>query len=97
MARKITYKCSSCGYTADIYEGKGLFGQHITPVWCPDCRSIANLVVGGVIGDVAPSFSSEAGRLCPLCGSNKIIKWDMHACPRCNGEMKAQEETGFWT
>ena len=49
-----------CGYEAEIYEGKGLFGQHITPVSCPDCHTIQNLVVGGVIGDVAASVCTVA-------------------------------------
>ena len=55
MAWKRKYRCRECGYEAETYEGKGLFGQHITPVSCPDCHTIQNLVVGGVIGDVAPS------------------------------------------
>ena len=59
MAWKRIYRCAECGYEAETYEGKGLFGQHITPVSCPDCHTIQNLVVGGVIGDVAP---------CPKCG-----------------------------
>lgn len=97
MARKLTYKCTSCGYSADIYEGRGLFGQHITAVTCPDCHTIQNLVVGGVIGDVAPSFNTEVGRLCLRCGSNRIRKWDMHTCPRCGGDMQPTEDTAFWT
>ena len=76
MSQKVTYKCSKCGYEADVYEGKGLFGQHITAVSCPDCRTIQNLVVGGGIGQVAPSFTTEVGRLCLRCGSNRIKIWD---------------------
>ena len=49
MAWKRKYRCSACGYEAETYEGKGLFGQHITPVSCPDCHTIQNLVVGGVM------------------------------------------------
>jgi Zn finger protein HypA/HybF involved in hydrogenase expression len=97
MALKITYKCKSCGYKADIYEGRGLFGQHITPVTCPDCHSIQNLVVGGVIGDVAPSFNTEVGRLCLKCGSDKIKIWDKKTCPVCGGEMIPTEDKEFWT
>ena len=72
MAWQREHICEECGYVATTYEGKGLFGQHITAVACPDCRSIGNLVVGGVIGDVAPSFRSEVGRLCPNCGSENV-------------------------
>lgn len=97
MAQKIAYKCSSCGYTADVYEGRGLFGQHITAMTCPDCHTIQNLVVGGTIGRVAPSFTSEAGRLCLLCGSNRIKIWDKKTCPKCGGKMSPTGEHEFWT
>lgn len=81
-----------------MYEGKGLFGQHITALSCPDCHRIENIVVGGVIGDVAPSFSSETGRLCLRCGSDRARVWDLHTCPRCGGEMQAIDNSEeFWT
>lgn len=97
MALKKVYRCSRCGYEAEIYEGKGLFGQHITPVLCPECKAIRNIVVGGVIGDVAPSFSSETGRLCPRCGNDKITKWNGSTCPKCGGAMTPTDERDFWT
>ena len=96
MAWRIKYKCKSCGYEAEVFNGKGLFGQHITPVSCPDCKTIQNLVVGGVIGDVAPSFSTETGRLCLRCGSNRIVRWDLHTCPCCGGEMVETGGRAFW-
>jgi len=94
---KKKYRCTQCGYEAEIYEGKGLFGQHITAVSCPDCRTIQNLVVGGVIGDVAPSFRSEVGRLCLRCGSDRIVKWNKKTCPKCGGRMYDVDEDEFWT
>ena len=97
MAIKKVYKCSSCGYEAEIYEGRGLFGQHIVAVSCPDCHTIQNLVVGGVIGDVAPSYNSETGRLCLLCGSARIKRWNMHTCPKCGGQMTDTGNDDFWT
>lgn len=97
MAWKKVYVCEQCGYRADVYEGKGLFGQHITPMTCPECHTVQNIVVGGVIGDVAPSFSTEAGRLCLRCGSDKISVWDMHTCPKCGGKMKVSDGMEFWT
>ena len=97
MAWKKHYRCMDCGYEAEIYEGKGLFGQHITPVSCPDCHTIQNLVVGGVIGDVAPSFRTEMGRLCLHCGSDRIVVWNKKTCPKCGGNMKDTEEDEFWT
>ena len=97
MAWKRKYRCLECGYEAETYEGTGLFGQHITPVSCPDCHTIQNLVVGGVIGDVAPSFRSEVGRLCLSCGSDRIRIWDGHTCPQCGGAMADTEEMDFWT
>ena len=38
-------------------------------------------VVGGVIGDAAPSFNSIVGRLCLRCGFDRIRKWDLQTCP----------------
>lgn len=54
MAHIIKYKCESCGYEADVYEGRGFMGQHIEMITCPDCKTIQPLVVGGVIADSAP-------------------------------------------
>ncbi len=87
MAWKLKYRCTSCGYEAEVYEGQGLFRQQISPMSCPDCKTIQNIVVGGIIGDVAPSFRSEAGRLCLNCGSADIRPWDKHTCPKCQGDM----------
>lgn len=64
MAWKKQFRCKQCGYEADVYEGRGFMGQHISTMTCPDCHSLQPLVVGGVIGDAAPSFRSEVGRLC---------------------------------
>lgn len=97
MAWKKRYTCLTCGYQASIYEGKGFMGQQIVAVSCPDCRSIQPLVVGGVIGDAAPSFSSIVGRLCLQCGSCHIKEWNMHTCPKCGGEMKDDGSREFWT
>ena len=87
MAHKYRYRCKACGYEAEIYDGFGFMGQHIVTVSCPDCRTLQPLVVGGVIGDAAPSFSTEAGRLCLNCGSALIRRWDGKTCPKCGGEM----------
>ena len=83
MAWKLKYRCNTCGYEAEVYEGRGLFRQQITAMLCPDCQTIQNIVVGGIIADVAPSYRSEVGRLCLQCGSDKIRIWDMKTCPKC--------------
>ena len=97
MAWKKRYYCTSCGYDAYIYEGRGLFRQEITAISCAGCKSIQNLVVGGIIADVAPSFRSEVGRLCLHCGSDDIRIWDKHTCPKCGGMMEYTGEKEFWT
>jgi len=97
MSWKIKYRCRSCGYEAFDYEGVGLFRQHITAVSCPDCHTIQPLVAGGIIGDVAPSFNSEAGRLCLQCGSDRIKIWDKKTCPKCQGRMEPTGDKEFWT
>lgn len=71
--------------------------QHIEAVVCGECHTIQPLVVGGVIGDAAPSFSSIVGRLCLNCGSDQIQKWDGHSCPKCSGTMRYTGEKEFWT
>ena len=104
MAWKRKYRCKNCGYEAEVYDGRGLFRQQITAMFCPDCKTIQNIVVGGIIADVAPSYRSEVGRLCLQCGSNKIRIWDKHTCPKCTqpeaksqGEMEETGEKEFWT
>lgn len=97
MSEVIKYKCESCGYEADVYEGKGFFNQHILMTTCPDCHTLQPMVVGGIIGDVAPSFNSPVGRLCLRCGSDRISIWNGHTCPRCGGTMKPEGEPDFWT
>ena len=97
MAWKQKYRCKTCGYEAEVYEGRGLFRQEITPVSCPDCKTIQNLVVGGIIADVAPSYRSEVGRLCLQCGSDNIRLWNRKTCPKCQGEMEQTGEKEFWT
>ena len=78
MSKKKIFRCQECGYETEIYEGRGCMGQHIEAMSCPDCRNIVPLVVGGVIGDGAPSFYSLVGRLCLRCGCDRIHRWDMH-------------------
>ena len=97
MSWKKKYRCPSCGYEADVYEGRGLFRQQISAMYCPDCHTIQNIVVGGIIADVAPSFRSEVGRLCLRCGSADIKIWDKRTCPRCQGDMEDTGEQEFWT
>ena len=97
MAWKLKYRCNTCGYEAEVYEGRGLFRQQITAVSCPDCKTIQNIVVGGIIADVAPSYRSEVGRLCLQCGSDNIRIWDKKTCPRCQGRMEETGEKEFWT
>jgi Zn finger protein HypA/HybF involved in hydrogenase expression len=97
MAKVIRYKCSSCAYEADIYEGRGFMGQHIVTMSCPDCHTLQPLVVGGVIGDAAPSFNSIVGRLCLHCGSDRIREWDGRTCPACGGLMEPTDNQQFWT
>ena len=97
MAWKHTYRCKNCGYTAEIYEGRGHFRQKISAIYCSECKSVQNIVVGGIIADVAPSFSSEVGRLCPKCGNDNIRLWDMHTCPKCQSQMEKTDEKEFWT
>lgn len=97
MSWKTKYSCVGCGYETDVYEGKGFFNQHITMMSCPECHTIQPLTVGGVIGDIAPSFNSEAGRLCLRCGSKEIRIWDMKTCPKCGCEMTDVGPREFWT
>lgn len=97
MAEVKTYKCASCGYECKHYSGRGFFGQKISSVVCMSCKTVQQITVGGIIADVAPSFSSEYGRLCPNCMSQNLTIWDEKTCPRCGGTMFASSESEFWT
>ena len=97
VAGKSTYRCTQCGYSCDHYKGRGFFGQKISMVVCMHCHTIQPLTVGGMIADVAPSFSSEYGRLCPQCMSDDIKLWDENTCPKCGGRMLDEGDEEFWT
>lgn len=72
-------------------------GQHIVEIMCADCKSLQPLVVGGVIGDSAPSFRGVVGRLCLNCGSKNIKVWDGKTCPKCGHNMAPTGQVDFWT
>ena len=97
MAEVKTYKCASCGYECKHYSGRGFFGQKISSVVCMSCKTVQQITVGGIISDVAPSFSSEYGRLCPNCMSQNLTIWDEKTCPKCGGTMFASSKSEFWT
>lgn len=97
MARQLTYRCPQCGYECAAYEGRGFFGQKISMVVCQSCRTVQPLTVGGMIAEVAPSFASEYGRLCPDCMSSDLRLWDGHTCPKCGHGMTADEQVDYWT
>ena len=59
-------------------------------VVCLHCHTVQPLTVGGMIAEVAPSFSTEYGRLCPQCMSDDLRIWDGHTCPKCNGKMQQE-------
>ena len=40
MAWKLKYRCKVCVYETEVYDGRGLFRQQITPMSCPDCKTI---------------------------------------------------------
>lgn len=91
MAWKLKYRCKTCGYEVEVYDGRGLFRQQITAMFCPDCKTVQNIVVGGIIADVAPSFRSEVGRLCLQCGSDRIRIWDKKTCPKCTSKREQND------
>lgn len=88
-------RCASCGYETVVYEGRGLFRQEIIPMECLECHTVQNIVVGGIIGEVAPSFNSEAGRLCPKCSSMNIRRWNLHTCPYAAAKWWIRERPSF--
>lgn len=97
MATKSSHLCSKCGYECHSYSGRGFFGQKISMVVCLGCNTVQPLTVGGMIAEIAPSFSSEYGRLCPECMSKDLRLWDGHTCPKCGNEMAKKGTDEFWT
>ena len=79
MAWKLKYRCRECGYEAEVYEGRGLFRQEIRAVSCPDCKTIQNIVVGGIIADVAASFK----RVLNQCHLGKVASVFPHRHVLC--------------
>lgn len=59
MAWKKQFRCKQCGYEADVYEGRGFMGQHISTMTCPDCHS---LQCG------SDRIRIWDGHTCPCCG-----------------------------
>lgn len=97
MAIKKLFSCSECGYECHSYSGRGFFGQTISMVVCMHCRTVQPLTVGGIIADVAPSFATEYGRLCPQCMSQDLRLWDGRTCPKCGAVMAPAGPDEFWT
>ena len=83
MAWKRKYRCNQCGYEADVYEGRGLFRQQIMAMYCPDCKTVQNIVVGGIIADVARKWDMKT---CPKCASRQV-----------DHQMEYTGEKEFWT
>ena len=80
MAWKLKYRCKACGYEAEVYDGRGLFRQQKTMVStnrpamsCPDCKTIQNIVVGGIIADVVPSYRSEVLALASVPRAERAV------------------------
>ena len=90
-------KAEDCSCVPLVASGKAERRQKITAMSCPECKTIQNIVVGGIIGDIAPSYRSEAGRLCLHCGCSDIRIWNMVTCPKCQGTMKPTGDREFWT
>ena len=97
MAWKKKYRCVQCGYEGALYDGYGFFKQHIATMTCGECHSLQNIVVGGIIGEIAPSYGSEFGRLCPQCSSQDMKIWDGVTCPKCSGRMEYSGDKEYWT
>ena len=95
MAWKLKYRCKACGYEAEVYEGRGLFRQQIIAMSCPDCKTIQNIVVGGIIAYVAPSYRSEVGRLCLQCGSDNIRYGTRRPVRSVRVQWKIQKKRNF--
>ena len=97
MSTKQRYRCPQCNSVAEKYEGVGFFKQHIEAIVCGDCKAVRNITVGGIISQIAPSFDSLVGRLCPECCSDKIRMWDGATCPQCGTRMRKDGSEEFWT
>ncbi|MCF0202108.1 MAG: hypothetical protein HUK08_01970 [Bacteroidaceae bacterium] len=97
MSAKRKYRCPKCGSEADLYDGIGFFKQRIESVVCGNCKAVRNLTVGGIISQIAPSFDSLVGRLCPECGSEEIRLWDGRTCPKCGETMIDGGDEEYWT
>lgn len=46
MAWKKQFRCKQCGYEADVYEGRGFMGQHISTMTCPTATASSHWSLG---------------------------------------------------
>ncbi len=78
MAEYKEYQCESCGYTVEA-NPKGhdfvMRGEIYTYI-CEDCHEIVDIL-------------ASEDTVCPLCGSQKVKKWNpvKGKCPKCNHKM----------
>ena len=64
MAWKKQFRCKQCGYEADVYEGRGFMGQHISTMTCPDCQLLFHAhraaAAADITGDYAPTATASS-------------------------------------
>ena len=91
MSTRSKYKCHSCGYSADVWDGPDVapIGTVDTRV-CLGCKSLVEVPIefngGSLIGDqnAEPSFLNR----CPDCNSSNVVPWVVrHGCPKCSEHM----------
>ena len=90
MGSRSTYRCSGCGYAAEVSgEPDGGFMACTRTVYCMDCKSLQDVVTATRKDDIPEDpFKPVRNPRCASCGSRKIKGWTAgDPCPKCQGRM----------
>lgn len=90
MGGTYIFKCSSCGYSAEVSGGKdrGFVIFTETKV-CQDCRELMDVVVANEQSIDGSKLANvpKSEQKCPKGKSHKLKVWKPHVCPKCGDKM----------
>lgn len=99
MGVRYEFKCSSCGYEAQVCDGEdaGMRAVVRTCV-CRVCQELVDAVVAWVDEDPATAGGFRAvPPSCPTCDATGLVRWrPSHPCPKCGRRMEQSDAVILW-
>lgn len=94
------FKCSECGYTAEVSGGKDRgMSASVQTMICKDCTALVDVYMGRYDQDHETGdakFISEQGN-CPKCFGKNLDAWNNKmSCPKCKATMEKGDMTILW-